>query len=478
MNKKLLLIFILSAITGSVLLIVLMLSEYMKGPELTLHNVTVELNEEVNAWTFVTECSEKNATVRYVETPDFTVPGGRIVEIEAVDSKGKSTVKKAALIVNIIKHNLKIDATGEELKVSDILVAGIDGTQASFVNKAITLNHVGTFEIRLLYQNVEYSESITVIDAQAPMVTLKDEVIAYQKHEFDPATAVESYSDATDVSFAVKGILNTEEVGEYPVIISATDEGDNVTEFTTMVKVIADTEFPVIEGAMNRNYFLGETVSYLDGVTARDAVDGGVEVYVDNGQVNADKEGSYEVTYSASDISGNQAAVTVTFTFSKMTATEEILYAKADEVLASITTDTMSLSQKAYEIYNYAYSNIAYTGTSDKSNWENEAYRGMMELNGDCFTYMSVCKVLLHRLGVETMEIQRVGGAAEHYWLMVNLGTGWYHFDATRRKEYFDGFMATDAELSEYGNRVGGNYYTYDTANYPATPLEDFQITD
>jgi transglutaminase-like putative cysteine protease len=240
--------------------------------------------------------------------------------------------------------------------------------------------------------------------------------------------------------------------------------------------VIADTQAPVIEGATDRSYFLGDKISYLEGVTAKDEVDGPVEVYVDNAKVNPEKEGSYEVTYSASDLSGNQATVTVTFTFAKMTATEEKLYAKADEILSSITTDTMSISQKAYEIYNYAYSNIDYTGTSDKSDWENEAYRGMMELNGDCFTYFSVCKILLHRIGVETMDVQRSGGSAAHYWLMVNLGTGWYHFDATRRKEYFDGFMATDAEIADYTNKVGDNFYTYDKTGYPATPVEEFKI--
>ena len=114
MNKKLFLVFILSAITGSMLLLMLVLGDYMKGPELILHNVTVELNEEVSAWSFVTECSEKNASVRYVTAPDFKVPGGQEVQIEAVDSKGRTTVKKAMLRVNIIKHGLKLEATGEE----------------------------------------------------------------------------------------------------------------------------------------------------------------------------------------------------------------------------------------------------------------------------------------------------------------------------------------------------------------------------
>lgn len=94
----------------------------MRGPELTLHSVTVELNEEVNAWTFVTECSAQNASVHYLTTPDFSTPGGQEVEIEAVDSQGRKTVKKALLRVSIIKNNLKLDATGQEIQLSQILV--------------------------------------------------------------------------------------------------------------------------------------------------------------------------------------------------------------------------------------------------------------------------------------------------------------------------------------------------------------------
>ncbi|MDE7307473.1 MAG: hypothetical protein K2N61_02260 [Lachnospiraceae bacterium] len=474
MNKKLFLVFILSAITGSMLLLMLVLGDYMKGPELILHNVTVELNEEVSAWSFVTECSEKNASVRYVTQPDFKVPGGQEVEIEAVDSKGRTTVKKAMLRVNIIKHGLKLEATGEEIQAADLVVNEIRPSEVSFKYKPITLNHVGEYDIALLYRGVEYTESITVIDTEAPQVVLKEEITGWQLHEFDPMTAVESISDATDVKAEIKGLLDTATAGEYPVIFVFTDEGENAAEYTVTVKIIPDTEPPVIQGASDREYYIGETISYLEGVTARDAVDGSCDVQVDNSKMDIENEGQYEILYHAKDISGNRAELAVTFTIKKMTATEERLNAKADEILAEITEPSMSLSRKAYAIYNYAYSKIQYTGTSDKSDWQAEAYRGMIDLNGDCFTYFSVCKILLNKLGIETMDITREGGSAEHYWLMVNLGTGWYHFDATRRNVYFDGFMARDEDVRAYTQQVGDNYYTYDTTKYPATPTEKF----
>lgn len=474
MKKKLCIIFILSAVTGSILLFLIFCAQTMRGPELTLHSVTVELNEEVNAWTFVTECSAQNASVHYLIPPDFSTPGGQEVEIEAVDSQGRKTVKKALLRVSIIKNNLKLDATGQEIQLSQILVNGIDASQVSFKYKPIVLNHVGEYDIRLLYQNVEYEGTITVVDVQPPEVVLKDNIVVYQKHTFDPASAAQTIIDTTDVTAGLKGILDTGTLGTYPVILTFTDEGENVTELTAQVQVIEDIDPPQISGALDREYYIGENISYLEGVTAWDEVDGDCEVYVDNHAVQTDVPGSYEVTYSANDQSGNQAVQTVVFTLKKISATEERLNEKADEVLAAITDDSMSLSRKAYAVYNYAYSNIQYTGTSDKSDWEAEAYRGLQDLKGDCFTYFSVCKILLNRLGIQTMDVQKLGGSAEHYWLMVNTGSGWYHFDATRRKVYFDGFMARDTDIEAYTAQVGDSYYTFDHTGYPATPQEKY----
>lgn len=446
----------------------------MRGPELTLHNVTVELNEEINAWTFVTECSEDNATVRYVEKPDFSVPGSRKVSIEAVDSKGKRTVKDALLRVSIVKQNLALEADGQAVELSDLLVPDIDASMVSFVYKPITLNHVGDYEVKLLYQGVEYDSEITVEDHQAPVVTWKESVTTYQNHDFDPMTAVEQVTDATDVTAGIKGKLDTETLGDYPVTITVTDEGGNQTETAMIVSVIADQEPPVLQGITDKQFFAGETISYMEGISAQDAVDGVCQVQVDHQAVNEGQEGSYEVIYTAKDQSGNESSQTAVFTITKISADEEALNQRADEVLKEITDDTMSLSRKAYAVYSYAYSNIAYTGTSDKSDWMAEAYRGLNEGNGDCFTYFAVCKILLQRLGIDTMDVQRTGGTSEHYWLMVNLGTGWYHFDATRRKVYFDGFMARDEDVQAYTAKVGDHYYDFDHSAYPATPTEKF----
>lgn len=223
MNRKIKIAFIASALTGSFLMAFLLISDYMKGPELELHSVTVELGEEVKAWSFVSYCSEPEASIRYVEMPDFSVPGGQEVSIEAIDVNGKKTIKRALLRISIIKGNLKLEASSEEIQLNQILVQGIDEADVSFRYKPIKLNHIGVNEITLVYQDVEYKRDFMVFDSIAPEVLLKEEISCYQYHEFDARSAVDTLTDATEVLASVKGILDTKTIGEYPVTLVFTE---------------------------------------------------------------------------------------------------------------------------------------------------------------------------------------------------------------------------------------------------------------
>ena len=69
-----------------------------------------------------------------------------------------------------------------------------------------------------------------------------------------------------------------------------------------------------------------------------------------------------------------------------------------DKVIGEIITDDMSVPEQAYAIFDYCYSNIIYTGTSDKTDWKSEAYRGLTEGVGDCFTFYSASYALLQKI--------------------------------------------------------------------------------
>lgn len=156
--------------------------------------------------------------------------------------------------------------------------------------------------------------------------------------------------------------------------------------------------------------------------------------------------------------------------------TYEGLAEKVEEVLADLVTDDMSQLEQAKAVYDYTRTHIAYTGDSDKSDWEMGAYVGLTAKRGDCFTYYAVSRALLTYLGIENIKVERVGGISDHYWLLVNTGDGWYHFDSTPRSSKmpaFDSFMFTDEDAAEYTEATGEReYYAFDGSLYPERATE------
>ena len=244
-----------------------------------------------------------------------------------------------------------------------------------------------------------------------------------------------------------------------------------------------DTEGPVISGVQPLTTTAGGTLSYRDGVTAVDDRDGTVPFQVDSSQVDLNVPGEYEVIYSAEDSSGNRTEVTTTVTVTEpepeptpsgggqtgsqpKAVTLDDVNALADKVLAKIISDGMTQAQKAKAIYDYVRTHIVYVGYSDKSSWIIGAYNGFKTGRGDCFNYYACSKALLTRAGIPNVDIKRVGGITRHYWNLVDVGTGYYHFDACPHDNsyYIDSFMLTDAETEEYTAWRGGgkNYYGYD----------------
>ena len=120
----------------------------------------------------------------------------------------------------------------------------------------------------------------------------------------DPgATANDAFHGATPVTSS--GTVDTTTVGSYTITYTATDKDGNTATATRTVNVV-DTTAPVVTvtGDNPATTELGD--DYTDaGATATDA-SGTVEV-VTTGTVDTDTVGEYELTYTATDPSGNAA---------------------------------------------------------------------------------------------------------------------------------------------------------------------------
>ncbi len=94
------------------------------------------------------------------------------------------------------------------------------------------------------------------------------------------------------------------------------------------------------------------------------------------------------------------------------------------EAIDSIITSDMTKREQAKAVWDFTKGGIRYTGSSDKSDWQTGAYEGLSTRKGDCFTYYAVSRALLTALGIDNLEVQRVGGPTSHDGNLVNCGEG------------------------------------------------------
>lgn len=244
-------------------------------------------------------------------------------------------------------------------------------------------------------------------------------------------------------------------------------------EVETVVSIV-DTTGPEILGAEDLEIIAGETVSYKKNIVVTDNASGEVTLTVERNAVDTDTPGEYPVIYTATDAAGNRTSVQVTLTVKEEAAAakEKLVEELADQLLAELGTAQMSKWDACYTVWNWCRTKIKYVySAGDRSSIFAGAYEGLHDRSGDCFAYYATFTLLLQKLEIETMAVERVGGTSHHWWNLVNLGDGWYHCDASPRRkgDKFRCFMQTDAQVQAYTESYPEhpNYYVFDESLYP-----------
>lgn len=297
----------------------------------------------------------------------------------------------------------------------------------------------------------------------------------------DPSALVTNIQDESEVTVSWLRQPDMTQGGETTALVLLTDAAGNTATVEVNVTVIVDEEPPVIAGAVDLEFYVGDPIAYKAGITVTDNQTQYPKLVVDNSQVDTSKAGTYPVTYTATDDAGNSVSVTVELTLVDKPegyVEPEIVYGLAQEVLDQITTEEMTDMEVAFAIYRWVSTNIAYTGHSDKSSWTGGAYQAFTERAGDCFNYYAAAKAMYEVAGIENVdivkEVTEETSSSSHYWSLINLGDGWYHVDCTPRSNPGQFFMNTDDELLAY-SRENRNCHNFIGSLYPDRATESVQ---
>ncbi|MBQ4085847.1 MAG: DUF5011 domain-containing protein [Clostridia bacterium] len=434
-----------------------------------------------------------------IEDPgvDLNTPGEYIVTFTAADFSGNIVSASSKITIlddttppvisGVRKWGVYLGDTADYL--SGVTVSDERDPNPTLTVDASSLDFTtpGRYEITFTatdsFGNVSTATSLIVIKADvAPpeFIGVRDlELFLGDTYDFTTGVTASDNRDG-EVPFSVDtSSVDLSKTGTYTVTYTAADRAGNTATLRAKVRVRRDTTAPVIHGAKEITVEVGHTVSYRKGVTVTDDRDAAPQLTIDNSKVNLSAIGRYKLTYSAADSSGNTSSVSVWVNVVRELMTEDdldLLWPLVDEILAEITTEDMTPMEKGFKIYGWTKRNIRYNGKSDKSHWVMGAYDGLTTRRGDCFTYFAVSKALLERAGIPNVDVVKSDTRySQHFWSLVDVGSGWYHFDSCQLTgERANFYLVTDAELARW-DKKNRNAHPFDSTLYPERATESVQ---
>jgi 2',3'-cyclic-nucleotide 2'-phosphodiesterase (5'-nucleotidase family) len=281
---------------------------------------------------------------------DLTKGGVYSLIYSVTDSSGNTTTKNVS--VTVIEGQTSIDTnipviigyshiTHEFGNPTPNYLSGVtafdleDGylTSSIVVNDTnVDLTTLGTYQLTYFVadqalNSITITINVTVVDTTAPqLIGLKnlDYYIGDPFPDFrEGVTAIDSYDGDLSSQIIIDAHdFDYQTIGTYPITYTVTDSSGNVATETIDIVVI-DPSYPVIYGTKNLIIEVNTVEpNYLDGVSAFDLYDGDLTewITVDDTLVNLTQFGTYELTYSVTDLSLNRSEIKITVTVQDLTS--------------------------------------------------------------------------------------------------------------------------------------------------------------
>ena len=439
-------------------------------PSVTAKELVVSCGTNVLPEQFISSVeSIYDVAFSYEKEPNLEKYGFQEVIVLVTDEIGNSVAVKTKLNILNIKEKLEWNI-GEALPVAeDFLV--VEGSQISYLTdiREIDTSISNEYKVDFLVDGVYAQSMLLVGDYKAPEVITKD-VQGWLNQPIEVEQFIVSIEDSSPVKCQYEIEPDWSILGEQKVKLIVSDENDNITVCNVLLTILEDTKSPVVS-VSNLDVTVGNVISYKKAISYYDNASSVEEmtVEIDNSNVNLDKVGVYDVIYTVMDVAGN-----VTTVGSKVNVVEEVpswndeemLRKKGFEVLEEIVKETMSDYEKAEAIFQWVNTNIRFINFSEKDNFMRGAYEGLFLQKGDCFVYAATSKFLLTLANIPNIDVRKITDNPSHYWNLVYIEDGWYHFDATPTREGRKVFLYTEEQLEEFSSSRG-NTHVYDKSLYP-----------
>ncbi len=223
--------------------------------------------------------------------------------------------------IDIANLNVVEVFSKEKLENPKAMYHNEDITNKVEVIGEVDFSKIGKYEVeyKIPYLNsyITQKQTIEIVDKQAPIIELVGEEIYSQSYKKDYTEPGYKATDNYDGDLTPKVTSEKEDITEKQYIMhyKVSDSSGNEATKERTVNIVDDIAPEItLNNDANNVLYVGETFTDK-GATAKDEIDGDLTSKLQKeGSVDTSKEGTYKITYSVTDNSGNVGKATITVT--------------------------------------------------------------------------------------------------------------------------------------------------------------------
>ncbi len=314
------------------------------APVIKAENKTIKVGDKFNPMDGVSAIDKEDGNITkdikvIKNTVDTSEVGTYKVVYKVTDSKGATTTK--SIVVTVRSNDKPIISGADDTSIKEETsfdpmdgVTAIDTEDGNItkhikVTGSVDTNKPGKYE--LTYKVTDKDGNSTTVKRtiivnskelhvnNLPVIHAEDKTIEVGD-KFNPMTRVTAYDEedgniTKDIK-VIENTVNTSKAGTYKVVYKVTDSNGAATT-KSITEIVKSNDKPVISGADSTSIKEGTSFDSMKGVTATDKEDGNITKHIKvTGSVDTNKPGTYELTYTVNDKSGNSTTVKRTITVS------------------------------------------------------------------------------------------------------------------------------------------------------------------
>ena len=283
------------------------------APTATVKSFDIILGETVSDDMIVSNVVDRSdVKMEILNRPSFDQVGEHKLDVILTDFYGNSSQHQSIIRIHDINSNIYAELGA---KAEDISPQVFNDDFSKNTLKIVDIpTKLGEGKLRLSGEFNNITINANMIDTISPDLVVRNRSMV-PNSSVSYSDFIVSCNDPSPVTYSLSGDYFTDTLGTYFLTVTATDSCGNSTSLDVELTILIDTKPPEFFGIKDRLYIIGEDkADFMSEIYADDEVWGETDIILDSSSVDLQTPGTYTISYTATDKSGNTATETATVT--------------------------------------------------------------------------------------------------------------------------------------------------------------------